>query len=54
MEQAPWPAVDNRYDPYDPQHPMWQDRFWGEYAARPAAPPPPPPPPKADPPTHPA
>lgn len=38
MEDTPnWPAVDDRYDPYDPRHPMWADRFWGEYCARPAA-----------------
>ena len=38
MEDAPnWPAVSDRYDPYDPRHPMWADRFWGEYCARPTA-----------------
>jgi hypothetical protein len=43
MEDTPnWPAVDDRYDPYDPRHPMWADRFWGEYCARPAAQPAPP------------
>ena len=37
MEDAPnWPAVNDRYDPYDPRHPMWADRFWGEYCARPS------------------
>jgi len=22
-----WPAIGDRYDPYDPRHPMWADRF---------------------------
>jgi hypothetical protein len=38
MDDTPnWPAVDDRYDPYDPRHPMWADRFWGEYCVRPTA-----------------
>jgi hypothetical protein len=35
-----WPLTGDRYDPYDPRHPMWSDPFWGAYAVRPAAPPP--------------
>jgi hypothetical protein len=35
-----WPLPGDRYDPYDPRHPMWRDPFWGAYAVRPAAPPP--------------
>lgn len=34
------PAVADRYDPYDPRHPMWADRFWGQYCSRSTAPPP--------------
>jgi hypothetical protein len=34
------PLTGDRYDPYDPRHPMWSDPFWGAYAVRPAAPPP--------------
>lgn len=39
MDDSPnWPAVNDRYDPYDPAHPMWADRFWGEYCStRPTA-----------------
>ncbi len=39
MEDTPnWPAVSDRYDPYDPRHPLWADRFWGEYCPRPSKP----------------
>jgi hypothetical protein len=33
-----WPLTGDRYDPYDPAHPMWQSSFWGRYTAGPAAP----------------
>lgn len=47
-----WPLTGDRYDPYDPAHPMWGDPFWGRYtagpAAGPAAPAPPPAPPEPE------
>lgn len=33
-----WPVPGDRYDPYDPAHPMWSDPFWSRYGARPGAP----------------
>jgi hypothetical protein len=33
-----WPARGDRYDPYDPRHPMWTDPFWAAYCTNPANP----------------
>jgi hypothetical protein len=44
-----WPLVGDRYDPYDPAHPMWADPFWSRYATGPAAARPSTPVPPADP-----
>jgi hypothetical protein len=39
MEQAQgWPIIGDRYDPYDPRHPMWTDPFWATYCVNPANP----------------
>jgi hypothetical protein len=32
-----WPITGDRYDPYDPDHPMWTDPFWAAYCANPQA-----------------
>ena len=32
---ARWPLRADRYDPYDPGHPMWTDTFWGRYCTGP-------------------
>jgi hypothetical protein len=39
MEQRQgWPMSGDRYDPYDPRHPMWTDPFWASYCTNPANP----------------
>jgi hypothetical protein len=39
MEQGQGrPITGDRYDPYDPRHPMWTDPFWAAYCSNPANP----------------
>jgi hypothetical protein len=39
MEQGQGrPITGDRYDPYDPRHPMWTDPFWAAYCTNPANP----------------